>query len=247
MSSRNAFFFPPQVFRDGFVTVTDKDVVHQIRRVLRLRVGDAFIALDGRGHASECLIHSMEKDTLRAQIVAERTIDHEPTAAIVLYPALIRRERFALLLEKCTELGVTEFRPIIAERSAYTHLTPILLRRWEKVVREAAEVVRRGVLPAIHQAQPVAEALAGLSMQEGDRAFILSTRSEEMVLPKDLVAICAKKPQRIHLFLGPEGDCTDAEYALFRDAGIQPLSLGSRIVRSETAAIAAVSLLAAFL
>lgn len=247
MSSLPSFFLSPNAFHgvfDRVVTIHDAAIIRQMRKVLRLKPGDLFIALDGERHEYTCRIDAFDRDRVRTTIMQEAVSTRETRVPITLYASLIRRERFALLLEKCTELGVSRFSPIAAARSPFHEITPHLRQRWEHIIREAAEVARRGVLPALAPVATLAVALAAIPSDE--QVIVLSTAHTGAKTAKDIPTI-TRGVKRIHLFLGPEGDYTEEEYGLFNERGAIPFSLGSRIVRSETAAIAAVSIITASL
>lgn len=244
MSSLPSFFFAPHAFHDRMVTIHEADVIRQMRKVFRMHVGSAFIALDGKGHEYTCHVDVLQHDVVRASVVSDIVTDRETSITITLYPSLIRRERFVLLLEKCTELGVFGFFPIAASRSPYHEMTPHTKERWEHIIREAAEVARRGVLPKLAAAMTLSAALANIPSDE--TVVVLSTAQDGVKTAKDITTLL-QGMKSLHLFLGPEGDYTEEEYALLKTRGAIPFSLGSRIVRSETAAIAAVALFTSFL
>lgn len=247
MPSLHAFFLPQSAIQNGFVTMTDKDQVHQMRRVIRLRVGDQFLILDGKGHEHECLVHDVQKNAIRGQIVASRAVERETRIPVTLYPSLIRRERFSTLLEKCTELGAAGFVPVMSERSPFETLTPKLIERWNRVMQEAAEVVRRGILPTLAVPQALTAAIFQASGSDA-LTLVLSTHEGTTHTIEQLVEMVrAKGLARINLFIGPEGGYSAEELQQFSDAGIESLSLGPRKVRSETAAIAVTSIIAGLL
>ena len=239
MSSLPSFFLASTAFHDLRVTLHDPDVIRQMRKVFRMQSGDTFIALDGAGHECACVIDHIDHTEVRAFIAERKPNTRETAVPIMLYPSLIRRERFAVILEKCTELGVLAFVPVDATRSPYHDMSPNLRARWEHIIREAAEVARRGLLPKLAPVASLADALTNIPEHEQVIAF--STAQENIKKASDIVGI-VKRATRVHLFLGPEGDYTEEEYALLQTRGALPLSLGARIVRSETAAIAAVTL-----
>ncbi len=266
MSSLPSFFLSPTAFRDLRVTVDDPSIIRQMRKVFRMQSGSAFIALDGRGYEYACVIDHIDHTLVQAFVEKRIANMRETAIPVVLYPSLIRRERFATIVEKCTELGVASFVPIDATRSPYHDISPHLRGRWEAIIRESVEVARRGMLPLLGSVTTLADALAGIP--SGELVIALSTEQDGMKTAKDIVAMIhgAKRihPVRsrpaegsatgtlgrpasngVHLFLGPEGDYTEEEYVLLKARGAIPFSLGVRIVRSETAAIAAATLFTA--
>ncbi|MDO8581424.1 MAG: 16S rRNA (uracil(1498)-N(3))-methyltransferase [bacterium] len=244
MSSLPSFFLPPNSFHDQTVTMYDAEIIRQMRKVFRLKPGGVFIALDGREHEYTCAIDHIDHTVVRASITERKKNMRETAIPVFLYPSLIRRERFATIVEKCTELGVTSFVPIDTSRSPYHDISPHLRERWEAIIRESVEVARRGILPSLASVTTLSDAL--ISIPSDEIVIVLSTMQDGVKIAKDIATII-HGAKRVHLFLGPEGDYTEEEYGLLKERGAIPFSLGSRIVRSETAAIAAVVLFTAFL
>lgn len=238
MSSLPSFFLPPNAVRSTVVIIHESDIIRQMRKVLRLKPDDQFIVLDGSRQEYLCRITHLDHTEARATIVEQKANTRETAVSVFLYPALIRRERFALVLEKCTELGVAGFYPVAAARSPFRDIAPNLQTRSEHIIREAAELARRGILPALQQVQTLNGALAAIPKDE--TIVVLSTAPAGSTL--SVITSVFEKQKPIHLFVGPEGDYTEEEYALFAAHGALALSLGPRIVRSETATIAAVNL-----
>ncbi len=244
MSSLPSFFLPREAFHDRAITIHEAEIIRQMRKVFRMKPGDSFVALDGKGHEYICRVDALQHDVVRASIVSDSTTKRETSISVVLYPSLIRRERFVLVLEKCTELGVSGFFPIAASRSPYHAITQHTKERWEHIIREAAEVAHRGMLPKLAAAMTLSDALANIPAN--DLTIVLSTAQDGVRTANDITTII-QGVKSVHLFLGPEGDYTEEEYGLLHERGAVFFSLGPRIVRSETAAIAAVALFTAFL
>lgn len=243
MSSLPSFFLLPSAFHDNTITIHDAEVIRQMRKVLRLKPGDAFIALDGKGHEYTARVAVLQRDVVRASVIGDGVNTREPRIAVVLYPALIRRERFATILEKCTELGVARFVPIAAERSPYRDCSGHLRERWEHIIREAAEVARRGILPALAFATRLAAVLSAIPSE--DALVVLGTQQNPPaggMKKASAISGMLDRKHCAHVFIGPEGDYTEEEYAALKNRGASFLTLGPRIVRSETAAIAAAAL-----
>jgi len=212
---------------------------HQIRNVLRLRPGDRVVVLDGTG--AELLVRL---DTLHdgsAGTVEERSHNQaEPQVNVVLYQGLLKAAKFELVLQKCTEIGVSSFVPIITGRSVPSEPSPGRQRRFETVVREAAEQSRRGCLPEVSAAVPYGKALAEAASAGG---VAVLWEDERTVRLRDISL--AVPGAQVGLFVGPEGGLTPQEVALARDTGASVVSLGKRILRAETAAIVGSALLLA--
>ncbi len=214
-----------------------------MRKVLRFRVNDEFIALDGNMHAYDCCVREIDDEVIIGDILKKRIVKTEPSRPIVLCVGLIRRERFADLLEHAAQLGVARVIPIAAARSSYATLTPNLIERWSRILQEGAEVAMRGVLPVLEPVATLAEALKREVAVSMSIALALPPEESLQTTSEIQQMIVGRNPKNISLFIGSEGDWTPEEYAALREHGSVFWSLGSRVLRSETAAIAAVSIM----
>jgi 16S rRNA (uracil1498-N3)-methyltransferase len=237
--SRRRLFVPPERMRATPITV-DGAEHHHIARVLRARPGDAVTLFDGAGGEVEARIVRVGRE--ETELVAEAGLRSNAAAAdtagaetpLVLLTAVPRGGRMDFLVQKCCELGVSRIVPIVAERSV-TRPEPGRRARWEKIAREAARQCGRADVPVVSEPAALATALAAPELP--DRRLILST--DEAGRP--LRALLAERGPTA-LLVGPEGGFAAAETEAARAAGFQPVSLGSRILRVETAAIVAVAL-----
>jgi 16S rRNA (uracil1498-N3)-methyltransferase len=216
------------------------DQAHQIRRVLRLQQGDRVIALDGSG--SELIVRlSCVADTVAGTVEERRANDAEPSAKVDLYLGLLKGAKIELVLQKCTEVGVSRFVPVSTSRAVPGEPGIARQRRFETIVREAAEQSRRGRLPAISGTVPYTSALQEAS---GHGRVLLLWEEEQSRHLREL-QISSREP--ISLFVGPEGGFTAAEVDEALALGVQVATLGPRILRAETAAIVGAALVLSLL
>jgi ribosomal protein L11 methyltransferase len=228
-------FFVPALAHRGDTVHFGPEQARQMARVLRLSRGDAVVALDGSGTEWLVCLEAVERDRAAGRVLDQRPSAGEPRAHLTLYQALLAREKFELVLQKGTELGVSAFVPLITERGMVRErLAEQRLERWRSIIREAAEQSRRGRLPELHQAVTLAQALAaapsdalGLFAWEGSRRPLSGAL-------RDL----APGPTKLGLWIGPEGGFSAAEAAQAEAAGQVAVSLGPRILRTETAGVA---------
>ena len=231
------FFVPPDCIT-GERVVFPPDQAHQIRKVLRLRTGDRVIALDGSGAELTVRLEHMGTEIVGA--VEERGQNQaEPAACVVLYQGLLKGAKFELVLQKCTEIGVSRFVPVTSARSIPSEPSSARQQRFETIVREAAEQSGRGRLPAVSAARPFSSAIQD-AVVEG--AALLLWEDEKIARLRDVVE---PSSAAIGLFVGPEGGFTQREAELASEAGARVAGLGSRILRSETAAMVASTLVLA--
>ena len=228
------FFVPPDSFAGERVTLRGAPA-HQLRHVLRLRPGESIVLLDNTGREYETVLDSVAADVCVGHIVAQRTSPNEPRVRLTLYAALLKHDKFEWFLQKGVELGVAAFQPVFTERCVAGDGGAHKFERWQRIVREAAEQSERGLIPLLAPALYFAEAIsqaaqAGLSLIPYEEETACSLRS---VLHQHAA------PTTINLFIGPEGGFTPAEIELARSHNILPVTLGPRILRAETASLAA--------
>lgn len=231
-------FFVPSACIAGERVVFPSDQAHQIRKVLRLRTGDRVTVLDGTGIELVVRLETVGTEIFGA-VEDRRHNQAEPAACVVLYQGLLKGAKFELVLQKCTEIGVSHFVPITTTRSIPSEPTPARQRRFETIVREAAEQSRRGRLPAVSPPRPFGAAIQDAAA-EGAALFLWE--DEKVARLRDVVEPCSTT---IGIFVGPEGGFTAQEAEIARRTGAQVTGLGSRILRSETAAVVASALVLA--
>jgi 16S rRNA (uracil1498-N3)-methyltransferase len=239
----NRFFVSTSDFHDEQV-VLGKRQAHQIRNVLRMNKGDRIIVLDNTGYEYEAVLTEIKKDRVLGQIEQKRPAAGEPQVRLTLYQSLLSRDKFELVLQKCTEVGVSRFVPVITQRSLVRYadtVTPNKLARWQRIIAEAAEQSHRGQIPELAESLNFADSLSGLA--EFDLRLIASPDEHNTTLRKALHSSNRTKPRTPALFIGPEGGFTDQEFKLVCDAGATPVSLGPRILRTETAAVVTAALI----
>ena len=232
------FFVDPNYFSGERITLPPA-IAHQIRNVLRLRVGSAILVLDNSGAEYEVLLRQVDRQQVIGEAVAKRPSPNEPTVQLTLYQALMKRDKFEWVLQKGTEIGVTQFVPLVTQRSLVQDIDIKEGKqlRWQKIITEAAEQSRRGRIPELHPPQTLAQVLENHPARPG---LIAWEEASGLSLREALVG--AERPSHISLFIGPEGGFAAEEVAAAQAAGIRPITLGKRILRAETAALVASAL-----
>jgi 16S rRNA (uracil1498-N3)-methyltransferase len=238
------FFVSPRTLAAQPVVLRGEQA-HQIIRVLRMQPGEAVVLLDNRGAAYDAVLEGTGKDEARFRLTGPSETRGEPATHVTLYQAVLKGERFGWALQKGTEVGVSRFVPLICARNVVDDMRAIEERRdrWERILREAAEQSRRDRIPELAPAQlfqsvvqPIADPVAAVRLiaWEGE----LATGLRQALADSNLT-----RGGRIEVFVGPEGGFTDAEIDSARRCGIQPVSLGPRILRAETAGPVAAALI----
>ena len=231
------FFVPPSHIEDGRVTMPS-DASRQLARVLRARPGDSVVVLDDSGWEYAVTLDTVKPKGTTGLVRGCNAGTGEPLVHITLYQGLMKADRFEYVLQKGTELGISRFVPIISERTvARDVVSPNRLKRWSRIIREAAEQAGRSRLPVLGDALGFSEtcvtapkpALIGWECErEAGIRGVLRQHREGI-----------ERAGSISLVIGSEGGLTDAEVALALDCGIAPFSMGRRILRAETAGIVA--------
>ncbi len=241
-SNTYRFFVPPEALAGGRFALEDADLAHQLGVVLRLRPGDRVLLLDSQGWQYTVRLEELTRRAVAGAVEEHTPAGGEPRAALTLYPALIRAERFEWLLQKGTELGTAAFVPLVCARSAAGDSDGAARKRerWGRIVREAAEQSRRGRLPDLGAPLPFTAACAHAAGH--DLALLLWEGDGAEPLRRVLRARADTPPQRIALLSGPEGGLTDEERATAQAHGIVAVTLGPRTLRAETAPLAAAAM-----
>lgn len=233
------FFIEPKDILEKVVTITDRDILNQIKRVLRLRVGERVLFLDGTGKEYESEIRELNPESLKAEVLSARENQNEPDLKIIICQALCKKDKFEWILQKGTEVGTFEFVPVLAERSEKLGLN---FERAEKILKEAAEQSERGIIPKLREIQKFSDYILNLSK---DSQIILLDKSGESIKNYPLSLVNGPWPgrQMLNVFIGPEGGWSDEELALAKQSGAKIVSLGARVLRTETAGLVASAIL----
>ena len=229
---------------------------HYLCRVLRLRPGDRFIAIDGQGLWWLARLHLAAGTPAGAEIIEPVPAQTELPVGVTLIAALPKGNGFDEVVRQATEIGVTCIAPALSERTLLAPGTQ-KIERWRRIAKEAAEQSERQLLPAILAPVPFPQALSELAAADVSTLYICVARqtcphlldclSEQQSLCQVLPGNDSNPKPNIVIATGPEGGWTPAEVDLAIAAGFQPVSLGRRILRAVTAPVVALSLVAAVL
>jgi 16S rRNA (uracil1498-N3)-methyltransferase len=232
------FFLPPGSWHGGVVAFP-ADTSRQIERVLRLKPGDRVVALDGTGMEHLVVLETVGRTT-SGSVQSTRHNEAEPAIWLTLYQGLLKGSKLELVLQKCTEVGVSRFVPMATARAVSAEPSASRQARFESIVREAAEQSRRGRIPKIAGTVQLQEAMTQACAAG---PTVVLWEEEESLNLKHLPR--PGEAGTMSLFVGPEGGFTSDEAELARAAGAQTVTLGPRILRAETAAIVGSALLLA--
>lgn len=231
-------FFTENAPQDGYLLLTGEDARH-IAKSLRMQPGEELTVCDGHGIDHACVIEQVDTDTVRARVCRTQPSVSEPRMRVTLYMALPKNDKMELIVQKTTELGVTDIVPVLTARCVSRPDARTLekkIDRWSKIAAEAAKQSGRGRIPRVHPALGLGEALAAAA--QADVALLLYECEREHGLR---AALTARTPCTVSVLVGPEGGFAPEEARQAQDAGLVSVSLGPRILRCETAPIAALA------
>jgi 16S rRNA (uracil1498-N3)-methyltransferase len=243
-------FFVPSTAIEGDRVRLSGSVVHQVTHVLRLRAGESFIVLDDSGWEYTVELVRRGQKEIEGRIVARAEAWGEPDTRITLYQATLKGERFEWVLQKGSELGIAAFVPLLCARNVLRDPAAVSkkLERWRTIIREAAEQSQRGRLPRLESplgfaaACQQAQAAGGLSVlawEEENARGLKEVLQAPLPSGPDPYGDVPAVPPTIQIFIGPEGGFTPEEAALAASQSIQPITLGHRILRADTAGLVA--------
>ncbi len=207
------------------------DEAHHVARVLRLRTGDRVGIFDGAGNEWDAVLVEVDGRRVVARLGGPRLDPVEPDLEVSLFQSLCRADRFEWVLQKGTEIGVGTFRPVIAAGSERVRPSDNRRARWERIVVEACKQSGRRRIPAIEEPIPVGEA------RPSGAGWVLDGPSAP-----PLAAALGERPASVSILVGPESGLSGDEIGLLGDRGWIRVSLGPRVLRTETAGAVATAL-----
>ena len=210
---------------------------HHAARVLRLAVDDPVVVFNGTGGESDARIASIGRDHVAVRVGAWRSREAEPLVRVALLQGLSARERMDFSLQKAVELGVAEIFPVETRRSVMRLADERAARRvdhWQSLVVAACEQCGRNRVPQVHPICTLPEWLGDQRAVSGEQRVILSPVAQGQL--RDL-----SPPRQVVLLAGPEGGFAPDELETARACGFTPVRLGPRVLRTETAALAALA------
>ena len=226
-------FYINKPIPEGVFDISDSDLVHQWRSVFRYNVASQVILFDGSGFDYFAIITSLRNSGATLEIIKKTKNKTKPKINLWLCIGIIKKDNFELAVQKVTELGVSQIIPVLCERSEKKNLN---MERLKKILIESSEQSGRGDIPVIHDIIELPDLL------------------NNGILPKNKIALQLKGEyigdfleqnnlKDLAVFIGPEGGWSDRETQIFLEHNIPNISLGTQVLRAETAAISVASLL----
>ncbi|KEO83794.1 16S rRNA (uracil(1498)-N(3))-methyltransferase [Tumebacillus flagellatus] len=231
------YFVQPDAIADGRVTITGDDVKH-IVRVMRMEAGEEVIVCDGLGRAFRVELTDLGDSSVEANIVEELAQSPEPAVKITLAQGLPKGDKMELIVQKGTEVGIARFLPVDMARCVVQYDAKKEAKRrerWQKIAKEAAEQAHRNLIPSIGEPMSFKQVMSSL---DGFDLVVVPYEGEKA---RSLREVLADAPDARHIcvLIGPEGGIADAEIETALSKGALPVTLGPRILRTETAGLVA--------
>lgn len=235
------FFVPSECIAPPAITIPSNLLVH-LRDSLRVQEGEIVLIGDGAGSRYRTQITALTKYTMTGQIIEVMTQPPSDSPALILGQALLKGDKMDWVIQKATELGVQHVLPL-QTRHTIVQLRPerieAQLTRWQRIALEAAQQSEQWQVPTIAQPQSLATLLKNQAISAA--TFMLAERQEGQGL--QAVELPQAPSSSVLVLIGPEGGWSQEEVELAIQAGCQSITLGQSILRAETAAIAAISIL----
>jgi 16S rRNA (uracil1498-N3)-methyltransferase len=236
------FFVNAGQVTNEILTITGDDVNH-MKNVLRMRVGEAFTAADDQGVFYRCEIETLEKQEITAKILWKEQGSSELSSKIYLFQGLPKSDKMELIIQKAVELGAFEIIPVATKRTIVkldAKKEASKIKRWQAIAEGAAKQSGRMLIPQISEVKTFKEAL------EMAKALDINVIPYECARGMDgtrEIFNSIKKGMSVGIFIGPEGGFEESEVEAAKEQGIHPVTLGKRILRTETAGLTTLSIL----
>lgn len=237
------FYISEEQITESEITITGSDVNH-IRNVLRLEEGDWVVACNGQGKDYVSRIFFIDKDRVVLQVEKVQETGTELQTRITLFQGIPKKEKMEFIIQKAVELGVYEIVPVMMKRCVVRFADEKKMakkqERWQAIAEAAAKQCDRGIIPVVH---------APVSIEE---AFDMAKSLEYNMIPYELqdgidqsreIVAHACKQESVGIFIGPEGGFEAKEVEQAVAGGIEPITLGKRILRTETAGMALLAIM----
>lgn len=228
---------------DGIAVITGPDVNH-ISHVLRMKPGEKLYVNDGGGQGKYlCALKSVSAEQVVCDIIQRITETAELPCDIVLYQGLPKSDKMELIIQKAVELGASRIVPVEMKRSVVkldAKKAQAKISRWQGIAEAAAKQSKRDVIPVIGEVVSLKEALKEAA--DFEVSLMPYENAEGMAYTRNLLE-SIEPGQRVAIFIGPEGGFEDSEVEAALSMGTKPVTLGHRILRTETAGLAVLSML----
>ncbi len=236
------FFVSPEQIDSEYVYITGSDVNH-IKNVLRMKVSEELLISNGQDKDYMCQIEDISDDKIKARIIDADYEGTELPCKIYLFQGLPKSDKMEMIIQKAVELGAYSIIPVATKRCVVKlddKKQESKIKRWQAISESAAKQSRRGIIPNIGNVMSFKEAIKMASKM--DMAIIPYENFKDMVQTGRVMS-GVTDAKEIAVFIGPEGGFEESEIDFAFENGVKPISLGKRILRTETAGLAILSVL----
>lgn len=236
------FFVEDADVSGNMVTITGNDVNH-IRNVLRMRQGEQIRISTQSGKNYFCVLSEIGEMAVFAEILSEDTCGTELNNRIYLFQGLPKSDKMELIIQKAVELGVTAVVPVVMKNCVVKldeKKAEAKTKRWQQIAESAAKQSKRSRIPEVYKPMRYAQAVS--FAEELDVLLLLYENARGMAATKEAIE-AIQSGMSVGVFIGPEGGFAPEEAELARNSGMQLISLGRRILRTETAGLTVLSIL----
>lgn len=236
------FFVSPNQINGARAIIEGSDVNH-IAKVLRMKIGEELTISDGTGYDYFCTISKLDNDAVFLDIQNKWESFSELPVKVTLFQGLPKADKMELIIQKTVELGVHEIVPVAMSRSIVKlddKKASKKVERWQSISESAAKQAGRGIIPKVTEPMTYAKALE--YAKEMDSILVPYENAEGISYTKEIIG-GLKDCRRVAIFIGPEGGFAESEIEKATEAGAKIITLGKRILRTETAGLAAMSIM----
>ncbi len=237
------FYVTPEQIKDDIITIKGTDVNH-IKNVLRMKQGEEIVICNGHAKDCYCIINEVSDHEIIAKIQSEQDTEAELKTKITLFQGLPKKDKMELIIQKAVELGVYEIVPVMTKRVIVKledkKKEEKKLERWQAIAEGAAKQSGRGIIPKILGVHTYKEAMKKAS--EMSLGMIPYENANGMNDTREIMNNLKDKKD-IAVFIGPEGGFEESEIEFAKENHIVPLTLGRRILRTETAGLSVLSMM----
>ncbi len=237
------FYVTPNQMNMDEITITGPDVNH-IKNVLRMKQGEEIVICNGQGKDCYCIISKMSETAIIADIKSKKDTKAELKTRITLFQGLPKKDKMELIIQKAVELGVYEIIPVITKRVVVKledkKKEEKKLERWQAIAEGAAKQSGRGMIPRVRHFMTYQEAITAASGME--LALVPYENAMGMQNTRNIMSNL-NNLNSVGVLIGPEGGFEDSEIELAKANKIIPITLGNRILRTETAGLATLSMM----
>lgn len=237
------FFVKQEQINENIITLIGEDVKH-IANVLRKQIGDELnICNITTSENFLCQLEKIGKEEIKCKIIKKITSEAEPKTEITIFQGLPKAEKMELIIQKCTEIGVKTFVPTEMERCIVKLDKKAefkKIERWQKIAETAAKQSGRDIIPKVENLINLKK-MCNL-IEKYDIVILAYENEEECTLKQALRNIKSRDNLKIGIIIGPEGGIDEKEVEMLKQAGAKPVTLGKRILRTETVGISVSSI-----